>query len=728
MKHQALYRIYRPKTFAQVIGQEHITLALSNQIKSGNLSHAYIFNGTRGVGKTSVARIFARAVNCLDNKNGEPCMKCKACLDYERGGNVDIIEIDAASNNGVQDARELADRVTYAPNYSRYKVYIIDEAHMITNNAFNALLKTIEEPPEHAIFVLCTTEVQAFPATILSRCMRFDFHMVSVENLTALLENIFADLKISAQKEALSAIAMAGEGSVRDTLTVADRCVALSKEKIDYQSVLDVLGATNRQTLISLADSVLSGDAKTLLETTVSLINEGKSVYLLARDLCKHMRDLAVISTCGDARDILRLPEELYFSLEKSAKSADIKKLLRCIDAFSSLEYRLRSSLSPQLLFEAVALKLAVKEEEGIEILEKRIARLEKIISGKMGGDGGNGSYNGGAVQTQKKTYEISKNNESAKQEAAAKDSENDNSLQEDAYIKAEEKNSGYFGGDLGGVQNYKDKSAQTGAVKEKLLTAQNSEMQKNDINFAESGFIGEKQLSAQNNKLINPQEGTYPQENLQAGQNIASGAEVNTQNAQQSVLQGETQTNPHKKVAFGEQNQAQGVTYANSKAHQAQKGENAAAYKEKGEPQEGKAPQTKNQTPQSQINRQKTNEAQASQDKKQKEGKKQEAGFTLSASNIWAEILSVVKEQASPLVKAMCQGINKVEISNNAFKVFCNPAQFKVLSDRDYGETFISVLSKYKLLFTPIREEVSASPAGLDAIIKSAGANVEIK
>lgn len=588
MKHQALYRMYRPKRFSEVIGQRHITLALTNQIKTNSLSHAYIFNGTRGVGKTSVARILARAVNCLNNQNGEPCMKCKACLDYEGGGNVDIIEIDAASNNGVQDARELADRVTYAPNYSKYKVYIIDEAHMITNNAFNALLKTIEEPPEHAIFILCTTEVQAFPATILSRCMRFDFHMVSVENLTMLLAKIFDDLKISYTKEALSAMALAGEGSVRDTLTVADRCVALCKDQIDYQTVLEVLGATNRQTIIDLANSILKGDTKTLLETTVSLVNEGKSVSVLARDLCKHMRDLAVIATCGEAREVLRLPEELYIALKNSAENTDIKKLLNCVDIFSSLEYRLRTSLSPQLLFEAAALKLAVKEED--DFLEKRISRLEKLIAAKN--TDSNGSQNGGsnALSQEKKIEEVS----NKKEKTEIKQEENAQKPQQEIVIPPQS----------------------THGVKESKR---------------------EETAAAQDNVKAQAQE-------------------------------------------------------------------------KKQEREEKSIPSQKQEKPLTQPKAQ------------EKEGQRRE-----SASLMWADVLNFVKENATPLVKTICQGIGKVEVVNNSLRVYCNPAQYNVLSDKENSMMFCSALKKYGVTFCPVREEAAATSAGLEGIMKS-GINVERK
>ncbi|MEG1527936.1 MAG: DNA polymerase III subunit gamma/tau, partial [Clostridia bacterium] len=378
---QALYRKYRPTTFDQVIGQSHITTALKNQIINNNLSHAYIFNGTRGVGKTSIARIFARAINCQNNTNGNPCLECSSCLDYEKGGNIDIIEIDAASNNSVGFARELTERVGYVANNGKYKVYIIDEAHMITQQAFNALLKTLEEPPEHVIFILCTTEVQAFPATILSRCMRFDFRLVSAGEISTLLSGIFDDLSIKYTNQAVKAIATAGEGSVRDALTIADRCVAVCQD-LDYQDVMDILGATNRDILISLSQQIIAGDVSGLLQTITSLSNLGKSMTMLTKDLCRHFRDLLIISTVSNSFDMLGLPQDLFDKLVSQTATTNSKKLMQAVETFAKLEYTLRTSLSPQILFEAVSARLATNSlSDDLDGLEIRVAQLEKKLS-----------------------------------------------------------------------------------------------------------------------------------------------------------------------------------------------------------------------------------------------------------------------------------------------------------------------------------------------------------
>ena len=244
MNYVALYRKYRPRTFDDVIGQDHIINTLRNQIVKGKISHAYLFTGTRGTGKTSTAKIFARAVNCPEAAahNGNPCGTCEVCKALENA-NVDVIEMDAASNNGVDYARDIREKVQFPPVCGRYKVYIIDEVHMLSTGAFNALLKTLEEPPAHAIFILCTTEVHKIPATILSRCMRFDFRLVPASQLTKLIADIYDKEGKSYERAAVAAIAQAGEGSVRDCVSIADRCMAVS-DKLTYKQVTDVLGVS----------------------------------------------------------------------------------------------------------------------------------------------------------------------------------------------------------------------------------------------------------------------------------------------------------------------------------------------------------------------------------------------------------------------------------------------------------------------------------------------------
>ena len=268
MSYLALYRRFRPTKFDQVIGQDVIVTTLINQLKTQKIGHAYLFCGARGTGKTSLAKILARAVNCLDLQNGSPCGKCEACKTLLESSNIDIIEIDAASNNRVENIRDLRETVQYPPVSVKYKVYIVDEVHMLSTEAFNALLKTLEEPPKHAIFILATTEPNKLPATILSRCMRFDFKLVGTNELCEIIEKIYDEIGKKYTKEAVMAIAKAGEGSVRDALSVADLCISIGDGKLEYDDVLKVLGATDTSTLLNILKNMFNNDAGAVLSYT----------------------------------------------------------------------------------------------------------------------------------------------------------------------------------------------------------------------------------------------------------------------------------------------------------------------------------------------------------------------------------------------------------------------------------------------------------------------------
>lgn len=356
MEHLSLYRKYRPKNFEEVIGQNHITKALQNQIASGKVGHAYLFTGSRGIGKTSVARIFARAVNCLNNKNGSPCGECEVCKRLESQNDINIIEIDAASNNRVDDVREIREKVKFLPVGVKYKVYIIDEVHMLTDSAFNALLKTLEEPPAHVIFILATTEAYKLPATILSRCIRFDFRLVSVQDLTKLLQNIFDKEEISYDDEALKMIAVAGEGSVRDTLSIADCIVAYSNSKITKESVMNVLGTTDYQLLINYFDLLGQKDVGKLLELINDIDSSGKNLSVFVKDLSKQARNLLICKSCDKPNDILTLPQEAFEKMKNQAQTFSEKELIRYMQIFGSAENELRYTLSPRLLLETLSL------------------------------------------------------------------------------------------------------------------------------------------------------------------------------------------------------------------------------------------------------------------------------------------------------------------------------------------------------------------------------------
>ncbi len=380
MNYVALYRKYRPQTFDDVIGQDHIINTLRNQILKDKISHAYLFTGTRGTGKTSTAKIFAHAVNCPHAKehNGNPCGECFTCKSLKEA-NVDVVEMDAASNNGVDYARDIREKVQYPPVNGRYKVYIIDEVHMLSVGAFNALLKTLEEPPEHALFILCTTEVHKIPATILSRCMRFDFRLVSTAELTDLVCKIYDDEGKKYDREAVAAIARAGEGSVRDCVSIADRCLSVSEEKLTYDQVMSVLGGSSRDSIAALAHAVLENDAASILTETDKLIREGKDVVRLCKDLAAYVRDLLTVKLCKNANDMLCLPLDDYDKLCVTAQNVTDKKLLYAIDVLTKTESNLRFALSPRTLFEACALRVGSSSGEvDVEGLDRRLTRLEQ--------------------------------------------------------------------------------------------------------------------------------------------------------------------------------------------------------------------------------------------------------------------------------------------------------------------------------------------------------------
>ena len=352
----ALYRTYRPKTFDEVIGQEHITKTLQNQIMNGHIGHAYLFTGTRGTGKTSVAKIFARAVNCLDPQNGSPCGRCANCLKLQNDNDINVIEMDAASNNKVDDVREIREKVKFMPVDVKYKVYIIDEVHMLTDSAFNALLKTLEEPPKHIIFILATTEVHKLPQTILSRCVRFDFRLVSVKELMAHLEKIFKKEKIECDEESLKLIATAGEGSVRDTLSIADSIASYCQGKITKEETLKILGTTDYLLNVEFFNCLKEREVGQMLALIDKMEKEGKNLAVFAKDISRHARNLLVVKTCENANEILSLPDDAYALFEEQAKLFDEKDLIRYMQVFSSAENELRYTLSVRLLLETTCL------------------------------------------------------------------------------------------------------------------------------------------------------------------------------------------------------------------------------------------------------------------------------------------------------------------------------------------------------------------------------------
>lgn len=381
MSFVALYRRYRPTTFDKVIGQDHIVQTLVNQIATDRIGHAYLFTGTRGTGKTSLAKIFSKAINCLNPRNGSPCGKCESCVALSDPSNIDIIEIDAASNNGVNEIRELRENVQYPPVSCKYKVYIIDEVHMLTGAAFNALLKTLEEPPKHVVFILATTEAHKIPATILSRCMRFDFKLIPAEKIAKVISDIYDGEGKEYEKEAVNLIAQAGEGSMRDALSIADTALSYGVGKLTYDDVVNILGSSNENVLYQFVHSVLNGKTGKVLESVNEIFSLGKSAGVLIKDLTKYIRNVLVAKTCENANAILGLPQDKFEKVKTLADSTNENRLLRILTVFAQAENDLKYSNHPRIIFETAAVKATCPEEDfDMNALLSRIKDLEEKV------------------------------------------------------------------------------------------------------------------------------------------------------------------------------------------------------------------------------------------------------------------------------------------------------------------------------------------------------------
>ena len=382
MAYASLYRKYRPKSFDEVIGQDAVVRTLCNMVKGGNIAHAYLFTGTRGTGKTSVARIFAKAVNCTDNKSGSPCGVCSACRAFDSAANVDFVELDAASNNSVDDVRALRETVKYPPanDQLRYKVYIIDEVHQLSTAAFNAFLKTLEEPPAYCIFILATTEVQKLPQTILSRCLRFDFALVSQEELAKHLAHIFDLEGATYSQEALLAIARAGQGSVRDTLSVADTCLTATDGNVQYDRVLEVLGANDPSLIADLAQYILQGQLDLALRLVQQTAALGKSIVMLARDLTQYIRDLLIIKADNEANAYLHLPQQSWQRAQEIVQPVQRADLVRVLNILIGLDTSMRYASNPRTLLETAIAKATTATGNELLDVAAKVTALERKV------------------------------------------------------------------------------------------------------------------------------------------------------------------------------------------------------------------------------------------------------------------------------------------------------------------------------------------------------------
>lgn len=382
MSYTALYRKWRPAAFEDVKGQDHIVQTLKNQIESNRIGHAYLFCGTRGTGKTSIAKIFARAVNCENPVNGSPCGQCRTCRNIAAGASLNVVEIDAASNNGVENIREIRDEVQYPPTEGKYRVYIIDEVHMLSTGAFNALLKTLEEPPSYVIFILATTEVQKIPVTVMSRCQRYDFKRITVETITDRLKELTAAENIQVEDQALNYIAKAADGALRDALSLLDQCVAFHYgELLTYENVLDVLGAVDITVFSQMFRAVTENRTKDCITCLEEMVIQGRELGQFVVDFIWYLRNLLILKTVDEPENLLDMSAENIALLREDGKKVSGEDLLRYIRIFSDLSNQLRYASQKRILVEVALIRLTRPQmEENVDSLAQRIRALEKLM------------------------------------------------------------------------------------------------------------------------------------------------------------------------------------------------------------------------------------------------------------------------------------------------------------------------------------------------------------
>lgn len=381
MSYLSLYRKWRPQTFSDIVGQQSVIQTLKNAIKFDRITHAYLFCGPRGTGKTSTAKVFSKALNCSDGPTVTPCGECESCQKIEENSSIDVIEIDAASNRGIDEIRELREKVKFFPTEGNYKVYIIDEAHMLTKEAFNALLKTLEEPPEHVIFILATTEPHSLLPTILSRCQRFDFSRLSVQNLVQRLNFISQQEGIDLAAEASLAIAKSAEGGMRDGISLLDQIISYGGNQIELDDVVTVLGLVDREVLFEMVEIINNNQVERSLSLVNNIINQGKDLQQFVNSLIDYFRNLLIEKECQQLNDLIELPEEQIGKIKEQSSKLTTAELLRLINVLVELESDLKQSNYPQVLLEMGIIKLIKPEvDTSQEGILDRLTRLEKQI------------------------------------------------------------------------------------------------------------------------------------------------------------------------------------------------------------------------------------------------------------------------------------------------------------------------------------------------------------
>lgn len=417
--YQVLYRKYRPKVFADVYGQEHVTSTLKNEIKENRIAHAYLFTGSRGTGKTTCAKILAKAVNCENSVDGEPCNECEVCKGLDSGTIYDVVEIDAASNNGVDNIRDLREEANYTPSRGKYRVYIIDEVHMLSTGAFNALLKTLEEPPAHVIFILATTEVHKLPATILSRCQRFDFKRIQPETMSVRLKQVAQLEGMELDDDAAILIARIADGALRDGLSILDQCAGRSK-KIDSALVSEVAGLAGREALYKLTDCICTQNSSSAMTVISELYQNSYDMERLCVEMINHLRNFLIVKTVKDSRDLIICTDDEYNSIILSAENFTLENVIFALDLFQDALTKIKTGANARVELEMAFVKLCEpKLDVNIDSLVDRISKLERAVN-----RGVNVSQQPAVVESTKSV--VAENKQEVKAEKAVEEIKND--------------------------------------------------------------------------------------------------------------------------------------------------------------------------------------------------------------------------------------------------------------------------------------------------------------
>ena len=386
MGYTALYREWRPRTFEDVVGQEHITTTLKNEILNDRIAHAYLFCGTRGTGKTSTAKVMAKALNCLDLQNGEPCNECEMCTKINEGLAIDVTELDAASNNGIDKIRDIIDDTKYPPQEAKYKIYIMDEVHMLSVGAVNAFLKTLEEPPKNVIFILATTDPQKLPITILSRCQRFDFKRINQKEISNRLKKIVDAQNINYEQKSLDLIARVCDGAMRDALSILDQAIAMGEKQINYEDLVSILGLVTNEYLFDITYAIIDRSIEKAMIIIDKLVYSGKDMQLFIKDLIAHFRNLLMVKVTNNPEEVLDMSLENISMVKEQGHKIRVEEIMRAIRILQDAEMNSKASKQSRLYLELAIIKMCkIEYDTSNEVILSRINKLEESLkSGKI--------------------------------------------------------------------------------------------------------------------------------------------------------------------------------------------------------------------------------------------------------------------------------------------------------------------------------------------------------